>query len=113
MECANVFETPKKRKAVECAGGDPDTPKSLVELREEKDFAKEIQKKRGPDINVVEIGATEQKNRQYKFILITQARILSMACCVRGKLCGNGSVMIGQKRIDAAYRNFRKDIGRR
>ena len=48
MECANVFETPKKRKAVECAGDDPDTPKSLVELREEKDFAKEIQKKEVP-----------------------------------------------------------------
>ena len=44
MECANVFETPKKRRAVPCAS-DPDTPKSLVELREEKDFAKEIQKK--------------------------------------------------------------------
>ena len=64
MECENVFETPKKRKAVECAGDDPDTPKSLVELREEKDFAKELHKKSGPELKLVEIGATEQKNRQ-------------------------------------------------
>ena len=64
MECANVFETPKKRKAVECAGGDPDTPKSLVELREEKDFAKEMQKKNGIEAKLVDIGATKQKNRQ-------------------------------------------------